>query len=108
VTTQQHFWVDYQTANCLERLGNRTEALNRYRKLAGHPEAGWLSRRAHWCAELIEQIRSLEKSLKSNSIEKLEAIVGEVENSQQIKNPDAAPASSSPLEKEATHDAPAD
>ncbi len=108
VTTQQHFWVDYQTANCQERLGNRTEALNRYRKLAGHPEAGWLSRRAHWCAELIEQIRSLEKSLKSNSIEKLEAIVGEVENSQQIKNADATPASSSPLEKEATHDAPAD
>jgi tetratricopeptide (TPR) repeat protein len=62
LSTQQQFWVEYQTANCYRRLGNPAEASNRYRKLASQSEAGWLSRQAHWWVETLESIRIPRKS----------------------------------------------
>jgi tetratricopeptide (TPR) repeat protein len=64
LTAQQQIWAEYQTANCLRRLGQTGEASNRYRRLAGQPEAGWLSEKAGWWVGVLEQIRQLEKSLE--------------------------------------------
>jgi tetratricopeptide (TPR) repeat protein len=64
LTAQQQIWAEYQTANCLRRLGRTSEASNRYRRLAGQPEAGWLSEKANWWVGVLEQIRQLEKSLE--------------------------------------------
>ncbi len=69
LSSQQQFWVQYQLANCLRRLGNPAEASNRYRKLASQPEAGWLSQHAHWWVETLESMRILEKALRDHSVE---------------------------------------
>ncbi len=107
LTAQQSFWVEYQTANCLRRLGNPTEASNRYRKLADHPEAGWLSQQAHWWVETLEKIRSLETALADNAFDQHRAAIEEVEKTTQVvENPPAAPASDPSVHKESAHDAP--
>jgi hypothetical protein len=106
LTAPQHFWVEYQTANCLRRLGNPAEASNRYRKLADHPEAGWLSQQAYWWVETLEKIRILEKTLADNAFDKHRAAIEEVEQAtQRIQNPLAAPTSDQSLPKEPTDDA---
>jgi tetratricopeptide (TPR) repeat protein len=64
LTPEQQFWVEYQIANCLRRMGEHAEASNRFRKLAGQPEAGWLSERAGWWVDVLEQIRRTENALK--------------------------------------------
>ncbi|MEJ7595192.1 MAG: hypothetical protein WKF77_27015 [Planctomycetaceae bacterium] len=106
LTVQQSFWVEYQLANCQRRLGNLTEASNRYRKLAEHPEAGWLSQQAHWWVETLAKIRSLEKALADNAFDQQRAAIEEVEKAKQvIPNPSAAPASDPSIIKESAHDA---
>ena len=79
LTPNQDFWVEYQTANCLRRLGNPADASNRYRNLANHPEAGWLSQQANWWVETLEKIRILEKTLSDHSIDHQRATIEEVE-----------------------------
>lgn len=79
LTPNQHFWVEYQTANCLRRLGNPAEASNRYRNLANHPEAGWLSQQANWWVETLEKIRLLEKTLSDHTVNHHRAAIEEVE-----------------------------
>ena len=79
LTPNQHFWVEYQTANCLRRLGNPVDASIRYRKLANHPEAGWLSQQANWWVETLEKIHTLEKTLSDHSIDHHRATIEEVE-----------------------------
>ena len=79
LSSQQKFWVEYQLANCLRRLGNPAEASNRYRKLASQPEAGWLSQQARWWVETLEQIRILEKVLKDNSVEQSRKLIEDTE-----------------------------
>ena len=107
LTAPQHFWVEYQTANCLRRLGNLTEATNRYRKLADHAEAGWLSEQAHWWVETLEEICSLQKALADNAFDQHRAAIEDVEKATQlIQNPPAPPASGTSLHKELTPDAP--
>jgi tetratricopeptide (TPR) repeat protein len=105
LTAQQHFWVEYQTANCLRRLGKPAEASQRYRKLADHPEAGWLSHQARWWVETQEKIRSLEKTLADNAFDHHRAIVEEVEHAaSHSENPPAPSATDSSPHKEATQD----
>ena len=79
LSAQQQFWVEYQLANCLRRLGNPAEASNRYRKLASQPEAGWLSQQAHWWVETLESIRILEKALKDHSVEQSLKVIEDAE-----------------------------
>lgn len=81
LSLQQQFWVEYQLANCLRRLGNPAEASNRYRKLASQPEAGWLGQQAHWWVETLESIRILEKALKDHSVEQCREVISGVEGS---------------------------
>ena len=69
LTSHQHFWVEYQTANCLRRLGKGAEASIRYRRLAEQPEAGWLSQQANWWVETLEKIRILEKTLAEHALD---------------------------------------
>jgi len=108
LTAQQHFWVEYQTANCLRRLGKSTEAAQLYRRLADHPEAGWLSQQARWWVETLEKIRSLEQVLANNAFDQHRTAIEELENATQpIQNPPVAPAPSPSLNKESAHDAPA-
>lgn len=64
---EQQIWSEYQAANCLRRLGKNGEASNRYRRLAGMSEAGWLSDQSRWWVEVLEQVRQLEKSLDSDA-----------------------------------------
>ncbi len=75
LSAHQQFWVEYQTANCIRRAGNPAEASNRYRKLASRPEAGWLSKQAHWWVETLETIRILEKALDENSVEQSQKVI---------------------------------
>lgn len=63
VSPQQQFWVEYQQASCLRRLGRSAEASNRYRRLADKPEAGSLSELARWWVTTLEHKRQLEKKL---------------------------------------------
>lgn len=79
LSSQQKFWVQYQLANCLRRLGNPAEASNRYRKLASQPEAGWLSQQAHWWVETLENMRVLEKALQDHSVEQSLKVIENVE-----------------------------
>jgi tetratricopeptide (TPR) repeat protein len=79
LSSQQQFWVEFQTASCLRHLGNPAEASNRFRKLASQPEAGWLSKQAQRWVEHLESIRILEKSLKDNSIEQWQKFIEDVE-----------------------------
>ena len=67
LSPEQQIWSEYQAANCLRRLGKNGEASNRYRRLAGMAEAGWLSDQSRWWLEVLEQVRQLEKSLDSDS-----------------------------------------
>lgn len=66
LTAQQQIWTDYQTANCLRRMGRHGEASNRYRRIAEQPEAGWLSDQSRWWVDVLEQIRQLQSSLEEN------------------------------------------
>ena len=66
LSAQQQIWAEYQAANCLRRLGKSGEASNRYRKIAGQPEAGWLSEQSRWWVDTLERIRQLEKSLEED------------------------------------------
>jgi len=79
LSSQQQFWVQYQLANCLRRLGKTAEASNRYRKLASQPEAGWLSQQAQWWVETLESIRILEKAMKDHSVEQSLKVIENVE-----------------------------
>ena len=79
LSAQQQFWVEYQFANCLRRVGNPAEASNRYRKLASQPEAGWLSQQARWWVETLESIRILEKALKDHSVEQSQKVIENAE-----------------------------
>jgi hypothetical protein len=63
LTSEQQFWTEYQIANCLRRMGENAEASNRFRKIAGQPEAGWLSERAAWWVGVLEQMRRAETAL---------------------------------------------
>lgn len=63
VSPQQQFWVEYQQASCLRRLGRSAEASNKYRRLADKPEAGSLSELARWWVTTLEHKRQLEKKL---------------------------------------------
>jgi hypothetical protein len=102
----QAFWVEYQTANCIRRLGRPGEASLRYRKLASKPEAGWLSRQAQWWCETLEKIRVLESTLADNSIDRHRATVEESEAGtppHENSSPPAEPIH--PPEKESQHDA---
>lgn len=67
LSPEQQIWSEYQAANCLRRIGKNGEASNRYRRLAGMAEAGWLSDQSRWWLEVLEQVRQLEKSLDSDS-----------------------------------------
>ena len=67
LSAQQQIWAEYQAANCLRRLGKSGEASNCYRKIAGQPEAGWLSDQSRWWVDTLERIRQLEKSLESDN-----------------------------------------
>lgn len=64
LSAQEQMWAEYQIANCLRRTGKRAEASNRYRRLAGQPEAGWLSSQSQWWVDVLEQIRQLEEALQ--------------------------------------------
>ena len=75
LSSQQQFWVDFQTASCLRHLGNPAEASNRFRTLASQPEAGWLSKQAQRWVEHLESMRIVEKSLKDNSIEQWQKVL---------------------------------
>ena len=75
LTSHQHFWVEYQAANCLRRMEKPAEASNLYRRLADQPEAGWLSTQARWWVETLEQIRLLEKMLAEHAIDPQPAAV---------------------------------
>lgn len=66
LTAQQQIWTDYQTANCLRRMGRNGDASNRYRRIAEQPEAGWLSDQSRWWVDVLEQIRQLQSSLEEN------------------------------------------
>jgi hypothetical protein len=66
LTAQQQIWTDYQTANCLRRMGRHGDASNRYRRIAEQPEAGWLSEQSRWWVDVLEQIRQLQSSLEEN------------------------------------------
>lgn len=66
LTPQQQFWVEYQQACCLRRLGRSAEASNRYRRLADKPEAGSLSELSQWWVTTLEKKRQLEKKLASH------------------------------------------
>ena len=79
LSSQQQFWVEYQTASCLRHLGSPAEASNRFRKLASQPEAGWLSQQAQRWVEHLESIRVLEKALKENSVEQWQKVIESVE-----------------------------
>lgn len=80
LSSQQQFWVEYQTASCLRHLGSPAEASNRFRKLASQPEAGWLSQQAQRWVEHLESIRVLEKALKDNSVEQWQKVIDSVES----------------------------
>lgn len=102
----QAFWVEYQTANCIRRLGRRGEASLRYRKLASKPEAGWLCRQAQWWCETLEKIRVLESTLADNSIDRQRAMVEESEAGNSPRENSATPAEPIPSpEKESQNDA---
>ncbi len=64
LTPEQQFWVEYQIANCLRRVGESAAASNQFRKLAAQPEAGWISEQAAWWVDILEQIRQAEKALQ--------------------------------------------
>ena len=66
LTAQQQIWTDYQTANCLRRMGRHGDASNRYRRIAEQPEAGWLSDQSRWWVDVLEQMRQLQSSLEEN------------------------------------------
>lgn len=63
LSPQQQFWVEYQQASCLRRLGRSAEASNRYRRLADKPEAGSLSELSQWWVTTLEKKRQLEKKI---------------------------------------------
>ncbi|MFN9720061.1 MAG: hypothetical protein ACK58L_15290 [Planctomycetota bacterium] len=74
LTPEQQFWVEYQIANCLRRLGESAAASNQFRKLAAQPEAGWVSEQAAWWVDILEQIRQAEKDLEDDDSQSVPAV----------------------------------
>ncbi len=71
LTPQQKYWVDFQAANCLRRMGKHAEASNRFRKIAGNSEAGWLSEKARWWVIVLEKVRQAEKDIAEDPSEEI-------------------------------------
>lgn len=69
MSAEQQIWAEYQTANCLRRLGRLGEASNRYRKLAGQPEAGWFCEQSQWWVNVLERVRQLRQSFDETAEE---------------------------------------
>ncbi|MEQ9411440.1 MAG: hypothetical protein RIK87_27240 [Fuerstiella sp.] len=59
----EQYWVAYQTASCLRRLGRIPEAQERYRRLAGQTNAGWLARMSRWWLDQIDARVELETGI---------------------------------------------
>jgi hypothetical protein len=57
------YWIEYQIANCHRRLGDRTEAEQRYRKLAGLVDGGWCAAHARWWLDALATRTTLERDL---------------------------------------------
>jgi hypothetical protein len=58
------YWIEYQIANCHRRLGNRAEAEQRYRRLAGLVDGGWCAAHARWWLDAMSTRTSLERDLE--------------------------------------------
>jgi hypothetical protein len=58
------FWVRYQAACCLRRLGSTDEAQAGYRRIAEAPEAGWLHELSIWWLDRINERLVLEADLQ--------------------------------------------
>lgn len=58
------FWVRYQAACCLRRLGRTDEAQAGYRRIAEAPEAGWLHELSIWWLDRINERLVLEEDLR--------------------------------------------
>lgn len=66
----ERYWISYQSASCLRRLGQTSEAQTLYRRLAGQAEAGWLAKMSRWWLDQIDARKML-----TDEIEKQKQIV---------------------------------
>ncbi|MEZ6062781.1 MAG: hypothetical protein R3C19_20755 [Planctomycetaceae bacterium] len=63
ISESEKLWITFQTASCLRRLNRIPEAQERYRRLAGEKEAGWLAARARWWLDHIDARSDLENQI---------------------------------------------
>ena len=59
----ERYWIEYQIANCHRRLGNKPEAEQRYRRLAGLVDGGWCATHAKWWLDALATKAQLERDL---------------------------------------------
>ncbi|MBL8851694.1 MAG: hypothetical protein JNG89_18580 [Planctomycetaceae bacterium] len=58
------YWIEYQIANCHRRLGNKPEAEQRYRRIAGLIDGGWCATHARWWLDALAKKADLERDLE--------------------------------------------
>ena len=63
LSMDQQYWVQFQQASCLRRLGDLVAARKAYRILAGRKDGGWLAGMSTWWLNRIEERVQLEEQL---------------------------------------------
>ncbi len=64
LSPEDRFWIEYQIAGCLRRLKRTADAQQRYRRLAGQPDAGWLHELSRWWLERMVMRNELENEMR--------------------------------------------
>ncbi len=57
-------WIEYQIAGCLRKLKRTGDAQQRYRRIAGQPDAGWLHELSRWWLERMVLRDELENEIR--------------------------------------------
>ncbi len=64
LSVAEKHWITFQSASCLRRLNRIPEAQERYRRLAGEKDAGWLAKAAMWWLDHIDQRSEVESQIR--------------------------------------------
>ena len=82
IPASERYWVRYQTACCMRRLGQVSEAQSHFRRLAGVSDAGWLASMSRWWLDQMDARMAVEKQIDEQT--KFAAALSEVLNADNV------------------------
>lgn len=81
ISRTEKYWIQYQTACCLRKLGRPAEAQKVYRQLAETSEAGWLRELSVWWLDRMTERIALEADIQN-----LQQFINQLKEQQHVRS----------------------